>query len=81
MYITSDKTMSSVQIPDSYPLTDEQTAIVQTHYPNFGLTIEDGVITAVTPTEPPSPEVPEPTLEERNRADIDFIAIMTGVTL
>jgi hypothetical protein len=29
----------------------------------------------------PQPIPPEPTLEERNRADIDYIAIMTGVDL
>ena len=31
--------------------------------------------------EPPEPSPPEPTLEEKNRADIDYIAIMTGVEL
>lgn len=31
-------------------------------------------------TLPKSPEI-EPTLEERNRADIDYLSIMTGVSL
>ena len=29
----------------------------------------------------PEPHKPEPTLEEKNRADIDYLAIMTGVDL
>lgn len=40
-----------------------------------------GVLVALTPRErPPQPE-PEPTAEERLRADVDFLAIMTGVSL
>ncbi|MGE4549176.1 MAG: hypothetical protein AB7C89_06455 [Intestinibacillus sp.] len=84
MYITQSKTTSSVQIPDSYPLTDEQAAIVQAHYPYFDLTVEDGAITAITPTEPLAPTDPEPsppTAEEQLRADVDYIAVMTGVAL
>lgn len=57
MYITIDKTTASAPIPDSYPLTDEQAAIVQANYPYFDLTIADGVITAVTPTAPPAPDL------------------------
>lgn len=59
--------------------------------PNFPFgTVEveeiDGVMTVTSWTagELPSPEPvsePEPSLEERNRADIDYIAIMTGVKL
>ncbi|MCI9263454.1 MAG: toxin-antitoxin system toxin subunit [Oscillospiraceae bacterium] len=40
----------------------------------------EGRLTAVTPTERPREE-PEPTGEERLRADVDFIAAMTGVEL
>ena len=46
----------------------------------------DGVMTVtswtagVIPEPEPLPE-PEPTLEEKNRADIDYIALMTGVEL
>ena len=34
----------------------------------------------IVPTPAPAPE-PEPTMEERNRADIDYLAIMMGVEL
>ena len=27
----------------------------------------------------PQPEIPEPSLEEHNRADIDYLLMMTGV--
>lgn len=41
-------------------------------------------VTAMTPGIVPEPEPepePEPTLDERNRADIDYIALMTGIEL
>ena len=42
---------------------------------------ESGALIGITPTErPPAPE-PEPTPEEILRADVDFIAAMTGVSL
>ena len=45
------------------------------------LTIEDGKLTALTPTErPPEPE-PEPTPEEQLRADVDYLAALQGVSL
>ena len=41
----------------------------------------EGKLTGITPLElPPAPE-PEPTEEERLRADVDFIAAMTGIEL
>lgn len=41
----------------------------------------EGKLTGVTPTQrPPEPE-PEPSEEERLRADVDFIAAMTGIEL
>ncbi len=47
------------------------------------LELKDGVLVGITPTEQPEIKLPEPepTMAERNRADIDFIAAMTGVTL
>lgn len=43
--------------------------------------IEDGALVDITPTaRPPEPE-PEPTQAEQLRADVDFIAAMTGVEL
>ena len=48
------------------------------------LTIEDGVLVGLTPGQKPEPaEEPEqaPTEMERLRADVDYLAIMTGVEL
>ena len=48
------------------------------------LDIQDGVLVGLTtgqmPEREPAPE-PEPTAEERLRADVDYLAIMTGVEL
>ena len=56
MYITLDKTTASVQIPDSYLLTDEQTAIVQENYPHFDIEAVDGAVDIV-PTDLPPPDL------------------------
>lgn len=45
------------------------------------LTIENGVLASVTPTEKPAPDPAPPTELEQLRADIDFIAAMQGVIL
>lgn len=45
------------------------------------LTMEGDKLVGITPIEPPVPAEPEPTAEERLRADVDYIAAMTGVTL
>lgn len=45
------------------------------------LTIEDGKLVGVTPTEKPEPPAPEPTEAERLRADVDFLAAVQGVSL
>jgi len=42
---------------------------------------ENGALAAVTPTEKPPEPVPEPTAEERLRADVDYLAAMSGVDL
>lgn len=48
------------------------------------LDVQEGVLVDITPTErpapPPEPE-PEPTEADRLRADVDYIAAMTGVSL
>lgn len=63
---------------------------VQLSCGGFGtLTIIDNIVTAFTPNETEwnawkaaHPEsAPQPTAEEKLRADVDFLAIMTGVTL
>lgn len=45
------------------------------------LTLEEGRLVGITPTERPQPPVPEPTETERLRADVDFLAAMGGVAL
>ena len=45
------------------------------------LTVEDGALTAVTPKDRPAIPEPEPTAEERLRADVDYLAAMGGVDL
>ena len=66
------------------------TSAMQTHAGFVTLTVEDGVVTAITGDdaayqaylESLPPEVPEPPSElERLRADVDFIAAMQGVEL
>ncbi|WP_242965705.1 toxin-antitoxin system toxin subunit [Flavonifractor sp. An4] len=48
------------------------------------LKIENGVLVGLTPGQVPEPEPapePEPTEAERLRADLDYLAVMTGVEL
>ena len=45
------------------------------------LTLEEGRLVGITPTERPRPPAPEPTETERLRADVDFLAAMGGVAL
>jgi len=40
-----------------------------------------GELTGLTPIDRPAPVDPEPTEAERLRADVDYLAAMTGVTL
>lgn len=59
----------------------ELESVVMENAPYIELQIDDSVLVGVTPTErPPQPE-PEPTEQEKIRADIDFLAAMTGVEL
>lgn len=76
--------------PDGYLQVTCDTSAMQTHTGFVTPTVEDGVVTAITGDDAayqayiaslPSPETPEPTIEEKNRADIDYLAVMTGVTL
>ena len=60
-------------IPTSFPFVDIETAVI------------DGVSTVIAMTEREVPVAeepePEPSAEEQLRADIDYLAIMTGVEL
>lgn len=59
----------------------ELESVVQENAPYCDLVIKDGVLVNVTPTERPLEPEPEPTELEKIRADIDFLAVMTGVEL
>jgi len=45
------------------------------------LIIKNGVLIGFTPTERPNTPAAQPSETEQLRADIDFLALMTGVTL
>ena len=45
------------------------------------LDIQDGVLVGLTPGEVPAPPEQAPTEVEQLRADVDYLAIMTGVEL
>ena len=54
------------------------------YLPFIALTVENGQIVAVAQGTVPDPEpvpAPAPTETERLRADVDFLAVMQGVTL
>ena len=78
--------------PDGYHQVSDtcDTSAMQTHMGFVTLTIDDGVVSKITGDDAayqaylaslPTPAAPEPTVEEKNRADIDYIAVMAGVTL
>lgn len=73
----------AVAVPDGWAVIPEDVPIPET-FPFVDLTVEgDTVVTmtaGVVPDPEPEPE-PEPTEMEQLRADIDFIAAMTGVSL
>lgn len=70
-------------IPTGWAVIPEDVPIPET-FPFVDLTVEgDTVVTmtaGVVPEPEPKPE-PEPTEMEQLRADIDFVAAMTGVSL
>ena len=78
--------------PDGYyQIADDcNTSAMQTHAGFVTLTVEGDIVTAITGDDAayqaylnslPTPATPEPTIEEKNRADIDYLSVMTGVTL
>lgn len=78
-------------MPDRFPIPDGWAVIPgDMETPNFPfgeITVDDStppVVTSWTPGEMPEPEpepIPEPTELEQLRADVDFIAMETGVEL
>ncbi len=69
--------------PDGWAIIPADMAIPGT-FPFVGLTVEGQTVVTMTagvvPEPEPEPE-PEPTEMEQLRADVDFIAAMTGVSL
>ena len=70
-------------IPTGWAVIPEDVPIPET-FPFVDLTVEGNTVVTMTagvvPAPEPEPE-PEPTEMEQLRADIDFVAAMTGVSL
>lgn len=66
--------------PDGWAIIPADVSIPAT-YPFVTLTVEGQTVTGMEPGAVPEPETPAPTETEQLRADIDFIAAMTGVSL
>lgn len=65
---------------------DGKLVTVQEEYTETEIVIEQRekvimTVTAMTEGTVPEPETPAPTFEEQLRADVDYIAVMTGVEL
>ena len=73
----------AVAVPDGWAVIPADMAIPRT-FPFVDLVVEGDTVVTMTAGVVPAPE-PEPELEptemEQLRADIDFVAAMTGVTL
>lgn len=70
----------SMACPDGWAVIPADMAIPGT-FPFVLLTVEGQTVTGMEPGVVPEPETPAPTETEQLRADIDFVAAMTGVTL
>lgn len=69
--------------PDGWAIIPADMAIPRT-FPFVDLAVEENQVVSMTARVVPEPEPepePEPTEMEQLRADIDFVAAMTGVTL
>ena len=66
-------------IPTGWAVIPEDVPITET-FPFVDLTVDGQTVVSMTAGVVPEPE-PEPTEMEQLRADIDFIAAMTGVSL
>ena len=70
-------------VPEGWPVVPDQIVVPDT-FPFVNVTVENGVVTGMTAGTVPEPgtaEPEEPTELERLRADVDYIAVMTGVEL
>ena len=70
----------AVTVPDGWAVIPADIAIPGT-FPFVTLTVEGQTVIGMEPGVAPEPETPAPTETEQLRADIDFIAAMTGVSL
>ena len=78
-----NQTGNFLSIPTGWAVIPEDVPIPET-FPFVTLTVEGQTVTGMEPGVVPEPEPqpePEPTETEQLRADIDFVAAMTGVTL
>lgn len=66
--------------PDGWAIIPADVSIPAT-YPFVTLTVEGQTVTGMEPGVVPEPETPAPTETEQLRADVDFLAAMTGVSL
>ena len=70
-------------VPDGWAVIPPSLSIPDT-FPFVELTVEGQAVIAIEPGTVPEPEPtpePPPTAEEQLRADVDYIAAMTGVEL
>lgn len=66
--------------PDGWAIIPADVSIPAT-YPFVTLTVKGQTVTGMEPGAVPEPETPAPTETEQLRADVDFLAAMTGVSL
>lgn len=66
--------------PDGWAIIPADVPIPAT-YPFVTLTVEGQTVTGMEPGVVPEPSTPAPTAGEQLRADVDYLAAMTGVTL
>ena len=74
---------TSTRVPDGWAFIPDDMAIPET-YPFVDLVVYGNQVVSMTAGAVPEPEPepePEPTEMEQLRADIDFVAAMTGVSL
>lgn len=70
----------AVTIPDGWAIVPADMTIPGT-FPFVTLTVEGQTVTGMEPGVVPDPETPAPTEGEQLRADVDYLAAMTGVSL
>jgi hypothetical protein len=68
-----DELIKAGIVPLLVESTEEKTQIT------YANDIDMAAVQAVIDAHDPTPLPPKPTLEQRNRADIDYIGMMTGV--